>query len=452
MSFRAFMTALLWLLLHVAALGCASALIDRSSAAFVVCVGIVAWYLMTVVFSFHLVPIGARLVAFFLSSEEGSFVTESDYNELHQTYDARDRENQFFANCRRGLPLIGDVVYLQWPLYTVRAATSAILTITIEASKSIWTGEQTLCRLVETETVTDRDPNKTVVDKREEHREGAWQTDPIAPRPVRHVRTETHNNLTRTIEMVSKIEQRKIPKVELVVDVEVIFRLGVKLGAFINAFPKVKSFDDPAALQEAISGQFQSIVDEAIRGAASHFTWNGNDHINDDLNRQTFERMVIAKLREPKSAFVKAGLLEALDPQMAAQLINQGQPLMTNGEAATDLDIAFEDIRPASPELIKAISKLAEASYQADAAEYEALATQRRERGLTDALKERAEKLNTEGELPLVTDAIKSSGGSLVLVAPDVAGAAALFQTGGQSLKRKGPAGGQQPPTDPTNP
>lgn len=394
--------------------------------------------------------LGIRLAAFFLGSFRRTYVTETDMSDLRARYGRAGRTPELETVTARGLAWLGlpDIVYLQWPFYSAVPVTTAQLRIAIAVADGIWTTEQELFRLVRTERTVERarDPQKPeqrgrVLSNKETTTEGPWRLETATEKKStiarrRETRIETPDP-TREVEITVEetVETRVIPRVQLEVNGEVFIRLGVDLGRLFLALPDAP-LGTPTGengLEGYLQKKIEPLIQEAIRDAVAGFTrrrvevingqelvsmevvpgltWEGiADAIRARRELETRVRELLGS--QPESILIQSGLLRPWD----------GRPdTHDGGQTASAFDVVIENIVPKDAELQKAIDAVAIARKQAEAATFEGTATRQREKGLTDALRERQEVLQTSGESVLAHDFGKNTKADLTLVAPDLA-------------------------------
>lgn len=412
----------------------------------------VSYILFFVVPSFHLEltrKLGIRLAAFYLGTFTKTYVTDTDRKDLERRYQKPgsklDRSNELDQFLGRGMDWIGlpDVVYLQWPFYSVVPATTAQLRVNIKVADGVWTTEQELFRVIRTKRVTTKDkPGKVVHGSNEERSEGEWtavtatQKKPPIPR-TKTTKLDTSDpteNVETTTEEV--VDTQMIPRIQLRVDGEVFIRLGINLGPLVLALPEAP-LDKPTGETEAddlgkfLTGKIEPLIHEAVwEGVAGYtkkdrstkvpgLTWEGL--ADTAKSRRELEWRIREILgSQPESILVQSGLLREWDGDTDTS---------DNGQSAAAFDIVIEHVAPKDEALQKAIDAVAVARKQAEAAAFDADAIRRRERGLTDALKERTEELSVSGESALAHDFGKNTKADLTVVAPDLASAlATLFK------------------------
>lgn len=395
----------------------------------------VGWAALTVL-SFHVMKPGIRKAVFFLGTFEGVYVNGSDWEETRRRYVAAHRREDFHLFCRRGFHLIGmgDIVFLPLPFYyDVRDVTTGIVRIPIKITQGVFTAVREHARIIRTDKITRKKAEKdkngkvtsvTVIGHEEKRLPGpTGEVDPLSP-PVllpstRSIKPSTEPNEDDVIvETVTKYEiarQRTFP-VEMEVDVEILISLGVNIGAFVQRLPQATLGDTKKLGEELSVAGVEPVVQEALIEAVAGFrrqgpggandilpfpglTWEGDLHIV--AHREELERRVTRLLREKTSMLVEAGLLQPWAPG-------------TNnaGAAAETFDIAVERVIPHSEELRKKIGLVSEARYDAEA-------TRERERGLTDALDERAKKLDVSSQVVIMQDTVKHTTATIVTVDKD---------------------------------
>jgi hypothetical protein len=343
-----------------------------------------------------------------------------------------------------GLP---DVVYLQWPFYSVAPATTAQLRVPIKVTDGVWTTEQEVFRVVRTlrtitraiETVTKGSVAKekeTIIGDDERTQIGDWKAETVAERKPSETRTKKVEKVggksVETREEI-RVETQTIPRIQLVVDGEIFIRLGVNLGPLILAMPDAP-LDRPTdkekiiGLETFLSGKIQPLAFEAIRAGVSGYTRPHRDLVpgltwEGLADAVKASRELEARVREllgsqPESILIQSALLRPWDGDVSTS---------DAGQSAAAFDVVIEHISPKGDELQKAIDKVAVARKQSEAARYDAEGTRQRERGLTDALAERKDRLGIGGDLALAHDFGKGTKADLTLVATDVVAALAAF-------------------------
>ncbi len=328
------------------------------------------------------------------------------------------------------------------------------------ATENIWTKADHIQEVVTTTTTIVKNPSDDVIERDENVQEIAL--DPANPPNIGTRETPPEpvgGGNTRITRTSVTIRTTDLPRVDLVVDGELIFELGVNLGPFIRAFPEITDLNSVTVVQNTLSPRIQPVFDEAARDGAQGiprpsgigtegFTWDG---IHDIVtHRHEYEPIVIEFLRKPSSILVRGGILTE---------IQVGQPGdHENGASVANVDVAVERTVPKSQEMQRVIAQLAEARYKAEAARHEAEEIKRRERGHTEALEERARRLGIPTDLAIADRMIRESGGSVFLAGAGIAdalsnlqGAARAFQRGGRQggPQRRRQGGGQQPPANP---
>lgn len=399
---------------------------------------------------------GVRLVSFYLGTFDKTFVTGTDQADLQSRYPVATQAQDLLFYLGRGMQWVGlpDVVYLQWPFYSVTVVTTAQLRIPIDVSDGVWTAEQVLYRLVKvTRTVKKKTVGRGNKQKEiarvtgETREEGDWTTERphnadgslVPMRSFVTTQTGVPGDPSETTTEVM-VETQTIPRIQLRVNGEVFIRFGVNLGRLILALPDAPlSRPDGAEGLEAYLGEkIQPLIHEAIREGVAGFQ---RKHYQDDGTISHLESvpglpweglMDVVQARGELEKRVR----EILGSQAESVLRQSGlirdwdghTETTDRGPSAAAFDLVIEHIAPADDELLKVISSVAVARKQAEAAEFEGLATERRERGVTNALDERGRRLhNVTGKDVLAHHFGVNTKANLTFIEPGLVEALALF-------------------------
>lgn len=384
--------------------------------------------------------VGVRLVSFYLATFAKTYVTGHDRRELAARYRKATRLPELRRYLGRGMGWLGlpDIVYLQWPFYSTLLATTADLRIPIAATDGVWTTEQEIYRVLRktlkiTKITQGQGNNRKEVEIRREEKteEGEWKIDTPAdrkPSGTKEKRVEKPaDGSTVETRVETEVETHAIPRIQLLVNGEIFIRLGVSLGPFILAFPdapldRQSKEGEKEGLQEYLSRSIQPLIFEAVRTAVSGFTkrqtgvtvpgltWEGlADAVKSRRDIEVRVREILGS--QPESILIQSGLLREWD---------QNADTSDSGQAAAAFDVVIENILPKDADLQKAIDGVAVALKKAEGARYEGEATRYRERGLTDALEERSNRLGVSGETTLGHDFGKATKPDLTLIGSDV--------------------------------
>lgn len=388
-------------------------------------------------FRFGLVRrLGIRLAAFYLGTFSKTYVTATDRKDLTGRYERAGRLPELKEYLGQGMTWLGlpDVLYLQWPFYSVVQATTAQLRIRIEATDNVWTTEQEIFRIIRTTRITKKDAEGHEISSDEQEELGDWQVETATTRkpPSKKEKKLEKSPDQTVVETIvdSRTETQVIPRIQLHVNGEIFIRLGVNLGPFTLALPDAPLDRSTGEnnLETFLAGKIQPLIFEAIRtGVAGYkkrdgtfvpgLTWEGlADAVKARRELEVRVREILGS--EPESILIQSGLLREWD----------GNPeTPDNGQSAAAFDIVIEEIAPKEPKLQEAIDAVAVARKQAEAARYDGDATRQRERGLTDALVDRKSRLEVGGDIALAHDFGKATKANLTLVATDVVAALAAF-------------------------
>ncbi len=406
---------------------------------------IAVYVLVFVVPSFHMQLTrrrGIRLAGFYLGTFTKCYATETDKRDLAQRYEKAGRLEEYNRSLGRGLDWIGlpDVVYLQWPFYSVVVVTTAQLRVPVNVADGVWTTEGELYRVVHTTETVVKDKDRKILESTKKEETGAWTAVPTGqakPPTIRETKVVIGATKDTEETTADQVETQLVPRIQLRVDGEVFIRIGINLGPFFLALPDAPT-DAPTGdtgLETYLRGKIQPLVHEAVRegiggftrkttqAPVPGFTWEG---IADTVkNRRELEVRIREILGgQPESILIQSGLLREWDGNATTS---------DSGQSAAAFDVVVEHISPKDDELQKAIDAVAVSRKQAEAAAFDGEATRKREQGLTEALKHRKETLGVEGESILAHDFGKNTKADLTVVAPDLASAlVTLLKRGGK--------------------
>lgn len=178
----------------------------------------------------------------------------------------------------------------------------------------------------------------------------------------------------------TKNQGENYPRIRLHFDTTIFFRFSPKIAKVVQTFQLLRYGTDLAQIcdlkdneghvfqEPRIAGvilpKVQETVLEAMRIAASHFTWEGAKDIVE--NKSDLERDIICLLSFPETTFVQGGFLVNLDRQeifnWLANRETVQRPEPSPGEAVVSFDLNVEEIRPEptladASELEKAIDR-----------------------------------------------------------------------------------------------